>query len=161
MRGQEIEQATQKLSQDLRRRPTRDEVAREVGMEAEDYRDFLDRYSRAHVASLEARLEAESGPIGEYGSLVVDHCAIDPQSWANLEELRSHLIEAIGGLEDQERLVAALYSSCDGLTLKEICKARDLTEGRISQLLKRAINKLRERLRESPLISTGWRQSLS
>jgi hypothetical protein len=35
-----------------------------------------------------------------------------------------------------------------------------LTEGRISQLLKRATGKLRESLQESPLVSGGWQQSL-
>lgn len=159
VRAQEIEQATQQLSQDLRRPPSQEEVAETVGMEVEDFRRFLDRYSRAHVASLEARLEAENGPMGEYGALLVDHSAADPQSRANMEELRAHLIDAIGALKEQERLVATFYFY-DGLTLKEIGKAMNLTEGRISQLLKGAIGKLRESLRESPLVGGGWRQSL-
>lgn len=159
-RAQEVERATQKLSQDLLRPPSEGEIADEVGMGVEEYRGFLDQYSRAQVASLEARLDTEGGTIGEYGSLLVDAAATDPQSQANLEELRAHLIDAIGDLEEQERLVATFYFY-EGLTLKEIGKAMDLTEGRISQLLKRALGKLRERLKGSPLVSGGgWQESL-
>ncbi len=159
-RAQEVERATQKLSQDLRRRPTETEIAGEVGMKVEEYRAFLDQYSRAQVASLEARLHTEDGTVGEYGSLVMDASAGDPQSQANLEEMRAHLIEAIGGLEERERLVATFYFY-DGLTLKEIGKAMNLTEGRISQLLKRALGKLRERLKGSPVVSGGgWQEGL-
>ena len=116
-RAQEVERATQKLFQNLLRPPTEGEIAEEVGMGVEEYRGFLDQYSRAQVASLEARLDTESGTIGEYGSLLVDAAAPDPQSQANLEELRTHLIDAIDGLEEQERLVATFYFY-EGLTLK-------------------------------------------
>ena len=148
-RAQEVERATQKLSQNLRRPPTEDEVAEEVGLGVEEYRSFLHRYSRAQVASLEPRMNTQRGTAGEYGSILVDAPVVDPQSQANLEELRAHLIDAIGELEKQERLVATFYFY-DGLTLKEIGKATDLTEGRISQLLKCALGMLRERLKGSP-----------
>ena len=108
-RAREVERAKAKLSQDLLRPPTEGEVAEEVDMGVEEYRGFLDQYSRAQVASLEARLDTESGTIGEYRSLLVDASAPDPQSQANLEELRAHLIDAIDGLEEQERLVATFY----------------------------------------------------
>jgi RNA polymerase sigma factor FliA len=160
-RAREVERAKAKLSQNLLRPPTEGEITEEVGMGVEEYRGFLDQYSRAQVASLEARLDTENGTIGEYGSLLVDASAPDPQSQANLEELRAHLIDAIDGLGEQERLVATFYFY-EGLTLKEIGKAMNLTEGRISQLLKRALSKLRERLKSSPLVSGGggWQESL-
>jgi RNA polymerase sigma factor (sigma-70 family) len=81
----------------------------------------LDRCSRAQVASLEARRDSRSGNIGEYGSLLV----------------RAHLVDAIDGFGEQERLVATFYFY-EGLTLKEIGKVMNLTEGSISQILKRA-----------------------
>ncbi len=160
MRAQEVERATTKLTQELRRPPTEGEVAGEVGAKVEEHRTFLQQYSRAQVASLEARLEVDGGPGGEYGAFVVDTAAVDPQSRANLEELRSHLVAAIGQLEDQERLVATFYFY-EGLTLKEIGKAMNLTEGRISQILRRALEKLRGRLKQSTLASGGWQEGLS
>ena len=159
LRAQEVEQATTRLTQELRRPPTEVEVAGELGAKVEDHRNFLQQYSRAQVSSLEARLEVDGSPGGEYGAFIVDTAAADPQSKANMEELRAHLVEAIGQLEDQERIVATFYFY-EGLTLKEIGKAMNLTEGRISQLLRRALEKLRGRLKESALVSGGWQQSL-
>lgn len=159
MRAQKVEQATINLTQDLRRPPTDAEVAQKVGMKIEEYRGFQEQYSRAQIASLEARMEADNGTMGEFGTLIVDPAAVDPQSRANLEELRAHLVQAIGELEDQERVVATFYFY-DGLTLKEIGKAMSLTEGRISQLLRRSLTKLRERLQGSSLVAVGWQESL-
>ncbi len=45
------------MTQQLRRPPTEAEIAGQVGLEVAEYRGFLDQYSRAQVASLEARLE--------------------------------------------------------------------------------------------------------
>ena len=150
LRAQEIETATTKLTQDLRRSPMEAEIAEEVGLEVGQYHDFLDQYSRAQVASLEARLEVDGKPGIEYGALVEDSAAVDPQSQANLEDLRAQLINAIGQLEERERLVATFYFY-EGLTLKEIGKALQLTEGRVSQILRRALTKLRGQLKGMPL----------
>jgi RNA polymerase sigma factor FliA len=155
LRAQEIERAKTKLIQELRRPPTEAEIAGEVGIKVAEYHAFLDRYSRAHVASLEARLEADGGPGIEYGALVEDSSAVDPQSQVNLEDLRAQLIDAIGRLEERERLVATFYFY-EGLTLKEIGKALDLSEGRISQILRHALTKLRGHLQRSSLASGDW-----
>ena len=150
LRAQEIEAATVRLTQDLRRPPTEAEIAGEAGLDVGAYHDFLDQYSRAQVASLEARLEVDGKPGIEYGALLEDSAAVDPQSQANLEDLRAQLIDAIGQLEERERLVATFYFY-EGLTLKEIGKALALTEGRVSQILHRALVKLRGQLKGSPL----------
>ncbi len=158
VRAQEVEAATVLLTQELRRAPTEDEIAGEVGIEVEEYHNFLDQYSRAQVVSLEARLDVEGGSGVEYGALVRDLSAADPQSQANIGDLRAQLIAAIGELEERERLVATFYFY-EGLTLKEIGKALDLTEGRVSQILRRALTKLREYLKGSPLAHGDWQQN--
>lgn len=157
LRAQEMERATSKLTQELRRPPTEAEVAKEVGVEVAEYRGFLDQYSRAQVASLDARLEVVDRPGVEYGAMVEDSSTVDPQSQANLEEVRAQLAGAISQLEERERLVATFYFY-EGLTLKEIGKALDLTEGRISQILRCALTKLRERLQGTP--GGDWRENL-
>ncbi|MDQ3658447.1 MAG: FliA/WhiG family RNA polymerase sigma factor [Actinomycetota bacterium] len=154
-RAQEVERATVRLAQDLRRPPTEAEVAREADLTVAEYREFLSQYSRAHVGSLEARLEIDGGIVAEYGSLLEDHGADDPQSEANRADLRAQLVGALENLGEQERLVATFYFY-DGLTLKEIGKALNLTEGRISQILRRALNQLRGWLTDIPLISDGF-----
>ena len=90
-------------------------------------------------------MDTQNGTIGECGSLLVEAAAPDPRSQASVEELRAHLIDAIDGLREHERLVATSYSY-EGLTLEEIGNAKNLTDcRRISQLLKRALGKPRER----------------
>jgi RNA polymerase sigma factor for flagellar operon FliA len=162
LRAQQVEAARTKLTQELRRSPTETEIARELGIGIGEYHGFLDQYSRAQVASLEARLEVDGQPGIEYGALVEDVAAVDPQSHTNLIDLRSQLVEAVGRLEDRERLVATFYFY-DGLTLKEIGKALELSEGRISQILSRALTKLREHLERTPLEhdEVGGRGSLN
>jgi RNA polymerase sigma factor for flagellar operon FliA len=159
-RAGEVERAAARLSQELRRPPTEAEVAEEVGLGLDEYRRFLEGYSRAQVSSLEVRLETGNGLSGEeYGALVADEAAEDPQRSASRKELRAQLTEAVQGLGERERLVASLYFY-EGLTLKEIGKAMNLTEGRISQILRGALLKLRERLDGSPALVGGWREDV-
>jgi RNA polymerase sigma factor FliA len=146
-RAREVERARIKLAQELRRPPTETEIAEEAEMEVAEYHDFLGKYSRTHVASLEARLEAEDGSGIEYGALVGDPSADDPQSRASLQDLRTQLADAIGQLEEREKLITTFYFY-EGLTLKEIGKALSLTDGRVSQILKRALIKLRDLIEE-------------
>ena len=116
----------------------------------EEYHGFLNQYSRPQVASLEACLEIDGQPGIEYCALVEDAAAVDPQFHTNLVDLRAQLVDAVGRLEYRERLVATFYFY-EGLTLKEIGKALELSEGRISQILSHALTKLREHLEGSPL----------
>jgi RNA polymerase sigma factor FliA len=153
-RAREVEKARIKLAQELRRPPTEAEIAEEADMEVAEYHDFLSKYSRARVASLEARLETDGGAGVEYGALVGDSLAVDPQFQVDLEDLRAQLVNAIGQLEERERLVTTFYFY-EGLTLKEIGQALDLTEGRVSQVLKRALIKLRSHLQEE---GSGWQE---
>jgi hypothetical protein len=99
------------------------------------------------VASLEARLEADGGSGIEYGALVGDSSADDPQFRASLQDLRVQLADAIGQLEEREKLITTFYFY-EGLTLKEIGQAFELTEGRVSRILKRALTRLRDHLQE-------------
>jgi len=152
-RAQEVEKASTSLAQRLRRAPTEEEIAAEAGMELTEYRSFLEQHSQAQVASLDARPEGGEGPGAEYGALIGDPSLVDPQSQTNLEELRAKLVDAINKLEERERLVTSFYFY-EGLTLKEIGKALELTEGRISQILNRALTKLRKHL-EGLLLDYG------
>ncbi|HVF00151.1 MAG TPA: sigma-70 domain-containing protein [Rubrobacteraceae bacterium] len=77
-----------RLSQEHSRLPTEDEVAEEAGMKLSKCRGLLDQYSRAQVASLDPRLERDGGSGVEYGALVEDSAAVNPQSQTNVEEVR-------------------------------------------------------------------------
>jgi RNA polymerase sigma factor for flagellar operon FliA len=147
-RAREVELAKGELAQRLGRTPTEEEVARQLGVGIAEHRAFLERCWQAQVGSLEARLECDGGLHG----LVADSQAADPESAAVSTELRARLVEAIKTLGEQERVVTTFYFY-EGLTLREIGGALNLTEGRISQILHRALAKLRETLSESPQFS--------
>lgn len=157
-RARKVEAVTTSLSQELGRYPAEAEIAEEVGIEIAEYHDFLDQYSRAQVISLEARLEGNDQAGIEFGAVIMDPSAFDPQFQANVGDLRAQLVAAIARLEERERLVATFYFY-EGLNLKEIGKALNPTESRVSQILRLALTKLREHLKGSPLAQGDWQQS--
>jgi RNA polymerase sigma factor for flagellar operon FliA len=154
MKAQETERAKARLNQSLRRQPTEREVAEELDMGLPEYQEFLRQHSRAQVSSLDSRLEVDGSLGAEFQTFVIDHGARDPQSEAEWSEVRAQLSHAIEGLKEQERLVATFYFY-EGLTLKEIGRALELTEGRISQILRQALKKLREGLTDRQLLKSG------
>jgi len=154
VRAREVERVRGELAQRLGHAPTEEEVASELGVGIDEHRTFLDRCSRAQVGSLEARLECDGNLGGTLHELVADGAAADPQSAAEMAEIRARLVEAIEGLGEQARVVTTFYFY-EGLTLREIGRAMNLTEGRISQILRAALTELRRTLSESPRFSAG------
>jgi RNA polymerase sigma factor for flagellar operon FliA len=69
-----------------------------------------------------------------------------------MAEVRARLAQAIEGLGEQERVVTTFYYY-EGLTLREIGRVLDLTEGRISQILHSALVGLRKILAEESRLS--------
>ena len=144
LRAQQVERAHCELAQRYGRSPTESEVAATLGVSLADHRAFLERVARSRVGSLEA------GCVGEGGlhELVADHLAADPGRAVERSELRALLVRAIEGLGEQERVVTTFYYY-DGLTLREIGGALGLTEGRISQILRASLIRLRQSLAET------------
>ncbi|MGI6484880.1 MAG: FliA/WhiG family RNA polymerase sigma factor [Thermoanaerobacterales bacterium] len=78
-----------------------------------------------------------------------------PDVFAEKQEIKKILTDAINRLPKQERLVVTLYYYED-LTFKEIAEVMKLSQGRISQLHTKAILRLRGRLcRNRALIKGG------
>jgi RNA polymerase sigma factor for flagellar operon FliA len=150
-RAQDVEQATSVLVHRLKRMPVEEEIAEEVGISVREYRRFQDQYSRAQIASLESRVELEGGAGVEFQALIADPGAANPELAVDRQDLREQLVRAIETLDYNERLVATFYFY-EGLTLKEIGKAMNLTEGRVSQIRQKALRKLRDHLVNSPIV---------
>ena len=144
LRAQRVELARYELAQLHGRSPTESEVAATLGVSLADHRTFLERVDRSRVGSLEA------GCVGEGGlhEIVADHLAADPGQVVERSELRALLVRAIAGLGEQERVVTTFYYY-DGLTLREIGGALGLTEGRISQILRASLVRLKQSLEET------------
>jgi RNA polymerase sigma factor FliA len=147
LRAHQIDRARDELVQKLGRAPTESELVGRLGISVTEHRTFLDQYARAHVRSFEAVGELQGGPVGGLHDLIGDHAATDPASAAEVAEVRARLVRAIGCLGEKEQVVTTFYYF-EGLTLREIGRVLDLTEGRISQILHAALARLRHSLEE-------------
>lgn len=143
-RVRESRKTRESLEQELKRVPTEGEVAERMDVTVKDHHQFLNRYRQSQTLSLESGIEAGF----ELHQVIADHLSETPDEAVEAEEIRQKLIEAIKDLAERERVVTTFYFY-EGLTLREIGKALDLTEGRISQILRKALSKLRVALTES------------
>jgi RNA polymerase sigma factor for flagellar operon FliA len=145
-RAREIERAYIALEHKLRRVPSDEEVAEEMGLEYEDLQAIYTKLSYASIVSFE---EIWSGGDREERapavSSIKDDTAADPVAIYEDGEMKDILASAIDRLPDREKTVIALYYY-EGLTLREIGEILGVTESRVSQLHTKAVIRLRARL---------------
>jgi RNA polymerase sigma factor for flagellar operon FliA len=138
-----IRKAHRELEKDLGRMPNGEEIAERLSFSLDEYYRTIQNASNAVVFSFEDfrdRMHAES-------DVDVTECIPDPDMKTPLELLEQHsaleeLAGAIEQLPDRERLILSLYY-WEELTLKEIGKILNLTEGRICQLHNQALVRLK------------------
>lgn len=130
-------------------RPARDEeVAEELGIDAEAFYQLLDEARGISIINeydfMDNAPGDETDGMGRTGQLIA---AFNPLSSLNLSETREVIAVAIDKLPKNERTVVALYYY-EELTMKEIGSIMGYTESRVSQLHTKAILRLRNSLRE-------------
>ncbi|MBI5627373.1 MAG: FliA/WhiG family RNA polymerase sigma factor, partial [Candidatus Rokubacteria bacterium] len=146
-----VERALADLEQTFKRPPTDAEVAAHLQVSVPDYREMLSQVSGATLLSLdEGWNEGGSDGSGASRHTVRDPAEPDPFTHLAVKERRSILGRLIEGLPEQERTVLALYYY-DELTMKEIGRALDISESRVSQIHAAAVLRLRARLRRHRL----------
>jgi RNA polymerase sigma factor for flagellar operon FliA len=150
-KARDVERVHQKLENTLQRAPTEEEMAEELGMELEEFRDVLLDIANSSVLALDD-LWTIADPDGGQVSLldtIKDPNAVDPQAELDSAELKDRIADAIEGLPERERLVIALYYY-ESLTLREIGEVLGVTESRVSQLHTKAVLGLRSSLQPAP-----------
>ena len=152
-RARQIDAARRELLQQLQREPTESELAENSGLSLADYRSVMQQQDRAQTRPLETREIGEGDQA--FRPQIADEAAVDPESVVEQAERREELISAMRELSDKERTVVTLYFYED-LTLREIGQALNLTEGRISQILKKTLGKLRNFIGEDRLVSGSF-----
>lgn len=139
-RSKQIEAVIARIEQRLKRAPTEDEIAAELGLELEEYHEWLVDIRGVNIGSLECASSDEDGRD------LLKYISNDEEEWpARLlekSELERLLAEAIDKMPQIERTVLSLYYY-EELTLREIAKIVHLHESRISQLKSQAILRLR------------------
>ncbi len=145
-RARELEAAYIALETRLRRVPSDSEVAEEMGVGEDEFREILSKLSYTSVVSFEELWGgADREERSEGAAAIPDHNAEDPVTMFETEEVKHILAEAIEHLPERERVVITLYYY-EGLTLKEIGKVLGVTESRVSQLHTKAVLRMRAKL---------------
>lgn len=138
------------LYQRLGREPDEAEISEELGISLEEYHSLLAEKARSQVVSLEATPGGDDAPYQGAGQITAEDQEGDPQVRLEGEERRAAVVEGMRSLDEQQRLAVTLYYH-EGLTLREIGRAMELTESRISQILSKARSRLRTVLSEEQL----------
>jgi RNA polymerase sigma factor FliA len=141
-RSKQIESAIATAEQKLKRSPTEDEIALELGITLDEYHEWLVEIRGLNVASLEYAGGEQGKDLLHYLPDPSDNL---PSSLLERSELGRLLAASIDAIPEIERTVLSLYYH-EELTLREIAQVVNLHESRISQLKSQAILRLRSHM---------------
>ncbi|EMH4162234.1 RNA polymerase sigma factor FliA [Pluralibacter gergoviae] len=143
--AREVAQAIGQLEQQLGRSASESEVARQLGISIEEYRQMLLDTNNSQLFSWDEWRDEHGDSIEP----VTDEMQRDNPLHLLMESnLRQRVMEAIEALPEREQLVLTLYYQ-EELNLKEIGAVLEVGESRVSQLHSQAIKRLRGRLARS------------
>ena len=125
----------EKLSRQLQREPKNSEIAKDMGLEASE----LDNWEQAFAANTHQSLDSV------YDEFSIWFASKDqsPEDELSDTELRENLVEALKTLPEREAMLIQLYY-VEELNVYEIAEVLEITTGRVSQIKKSAISRLRE-----------------
>ena len=137
---------TRKLTSELNREPTNEEIAKELDMEPEKV-DYVMRIKQ-DIASLDASIGREGDDEDSVlGDFVEDEERDSPEESAANQILKEQLSEIIATLTDREQKIIRLRFGIGGgrpHTLEEVGAEFDVTRERIRQIEAKALSKLRK-----------------
>lgn len=137
---------TRKLTSELNREPTNEEIAEELGLEPEKI-DYVMRIKQ-DIASLDASVGREGDDEDSVlGDFVEDEERDSPEDSAANQILKEQLSEIIATLTDREQKIIRLRFGIGGgrpHTLEEVGNEFDVTRERIRQIEAKALSKLRK-----------------
>ena len=123
------------LLKKLHRSPSRQEISDELGIKIDEF----DEWERAFAANIHTSLDAA---YDEFSMWFVSKDS-SPEQKLNEADLRKSLRMSLEDLSQKEALVIQLYY-VEELNVYEIAEVLDVTTGRVSQIKKSAISKLRK-----------------
>ena len=138
---------SRKLTAELNREPTNEEIAKELDMETEKI-DYVMRIKQ-DIASLDASVGRGEGDDEDsvLGDFVEDEERASPEDSAANQILKEQLSEIIATLTDREQKIIRLRFGIGGgrpHTLEEVGAEFDVTRERIRQIEAKALSKLRK-----------------
>lgn len=137
-----VEKVSEQLEKELGRSASNYEIANRLNMRVEDYGGVLRELSKASLLSLDGSRVEESEQVTSMYDLLENEQSDNPYSRLEHTETKKILVEAIETLNEQEKIVMALYYY-EELTLKEIGQVLSITESRVSQIHSKALGSLK------------------
>ena len=125
----------EKLLRQLQREPKNNEIAKDMGLEESE----LDNWEQAFAANTHQSLDSV------YDEFSIWFASEDqsPEDELSETELRENLVEALKTLPEKEAMLVQLYY-VEELNVYEIAEVLEITTGRVSQIKKSAVSRLRE-----------------
>ena len=132
-----------KLGHKYGRDPNEHEIAEELELSIEDYRDMLSQVGFLGCVSLHEEISPESG--STMLDLLPDENGPNPLTVLESDDQTHRVAALLEQLTDREKQVVALYYY-EELSQKEIAEVMGVTEGRVSQLHSQALLKLKVKI---------------
>ena len=136
---QKYKSSVETLSKQLQREPNNNEIAVEMGLETAE----LHNWEQAFAANTHQSLDT----VYDEFSIWFAAKEQNPEEELTDTELRENLVEALKTLPEREALLIQLYY-VEELNVYEIAEVLDITTGRVSQIKKNAISRLREYIKK-------------
>lgn len=133
-----------RLTQELNREPTNDEIAKEMEIDVEKVEHIMK--IKQDISSLDAsvRDDDEDSVLGDF---IEDEDTISPEDSATNQLLKEHVKDMLGALSEREQKILKLrFGLEDGRshTLEEVGQEFNVTRERIRQIEAKALAKLRK-----------------
>lgn len=149
-KAREVEKAYTNLENRLKRMPSDEEMADEMGISTDELRHIYTQLSSVSLVALDELMSIE-GDRGDRLSMtetLEDTRTVGPMEAFESEEMAGILTGAINRLPEREKIVITLYYY-EGLTLAEIGQVLGVTESRICQMHTKAVLALRGKISDA------------
>ena len=145
---------SRRLTQELNREPTNQELAKEMDMDVEKI-EYIQKIKQ-DITSLDAGIgrDGEEGEESTLGDFIEDEDTASPEESATVQLLKEQVREILSTLSDRERKILEMRFGLNGTkshTLEEVGLEFAVTRERIRQIEAKALRKLRQPSRSKPL----------
>lgn len=144
---QSIEQSTAKLTNELGRMPTPDEIAKDLNMPEDKVRKLESMTTMVNVLSLDMTYDDDDSGKGALQVPSEDTSTSPEKSYMQGETVRI-LAQAVEALPENEKTVISLYYA-EELNMRQIAEVMSISQPRVSQLHSQAIKRMRSFIRKA------------
>ncbi len=140
-RVNQLERSRERLSSELGRTPSDEELAEDMNLTREQFESLIKEVQVKSIVSLDRKWdEDDDHELGQI-EMIADKNAPNPLNELARAELRE---VAVRGLSEKEKLVLIMYYF-DNMSLKEIGAVLDLSESRVCQIHAQTLDFLRKK----------------